>query len=144
MLVVGVPPSSALGFGTIRTGAGAPGGVNWCSIWDVAQTAGVVAVAGVVALKPPWNQPQVMPLAFNRSPTFLPLVISTVPWPVLVPPASAPQSSSAGSVSLVSVDDGLVVPITPNPENVSAICAKLVLPETRLMAPTDDGPYIEP
>jgi len=50
--------------------------------------------------KPPWNQPQVTPLAFSRSPMFrLPvwavgsLFISSVVVDVWVPPASLPQSS---------------------------------------------------
>src|SRR5215472_3501872 len=118
MLVVLVPPSCALGFGTTNTACVPPGGVYSCWRCEEPQTAGLPPAAGWVGLNPPWNHPQVTPLAFKRSPTFLPLVISTVPCPVLVPPLSAPQSSSAGSGSPVIVTCGLVVPITPGDENV--------------------------
>ena len=83
------------------------------------------------------------PLAFSRSPTFRPDGISSVPCPVLVPPGSAPQSSSAGSESPVIVTGGLVVAIVPF-EKVSAMTALPVWPETRLTAPTVDGPNMLP
>src|SRR5882757_9069579 len=95
--------------------------------------------AGAVAAKPPSNQPQVTPFRFNRSPTLRPS-ISTVPLPLAVPPASAPQSSSAGSGSPVTVT-GL------NPETLP--CANEVArrplpvcPDTRFIAPTVDGPKL--
>src|SRR6201746_2010819 len=77
-------------------------------MWDAAHCAGVLvdpsefSTAGAVAAKPPSHQPQATPFRFNRSPTLRPS-ISTVPLPLAVPPASAPQSSSAGSGSPVTV-----------------------------------------
>src|SRR4051812_45794761 len=93
--------------------------------------------AGDVAAKPPSNQPQVTPFRFNRSPTLRPS-ISTVPLPFAVPPASAPQSSSAGSGSPVTVTG--LNPETLPPANEVARRPLPVWPETRLIAPTVEGP----
>src|SRR5262249_58443085 len=44
-------------------------------MWAVSHFAFVVSVAGVEGRKPPWNHPHVMPLAFKRSPTFVPDIV---------------------------------------------------------------------
>src|SRR5271156_1357601 len=75
--------------------------------------------AVVVGRKPPWNQPHVTPLAFNRSPIFLfpvqavaSLFISRVVVVVTEPPLSLPQSSTYGSKSPISVTT-VPVPLAP-------------------------------
>src|SRR3954471_21672366 len=99
-------PGLIVGLGTVRRTR--PFSLYWWAVCDWAHFAGVVVdpseatTAGEVGAKPPSNQPQVTPFRFRRSPTFRPC-ISTVPLPVAVPPASAPQSSSAGSGSPVTV-----------------------------------------
>src|SRR6266567_6144973 len=134
-------PGFICGFGTTKTG-GVP---YWCWICAEAQAAGVLAepsgftTAGDVAAKPPSNQPQVMPFRFSRSPIFL-LVICTVALPVAVPPASAPQSSRAGSGSPVTVT-GEEVSTWPLAK-VKADCPLPVWPEIKLIAPTVDGPKL--
>ena len=40
-------------------------------LWALLHT-GVPCAVRDVGAKPPWNQPQVIPLALSRSPTFLP------------------------------------------------------------------------
>jgi hypothetical protein len=45
------------------------------------ERAGRLGAAGrsgeaVVGVKPPWNQPQLSPAAFSRSPTFLPVIVT--------------------------------------------------------------------
>src|SRR5579863_707113 len=128
-----VLPSSVDGLGT----PGWPGSA-------APQTAGVLVepsgltTAAEVGAKPPWNQPQVMPLAFTRSPTFRPSS-SKVPL-VTVPPLSTPQSSSAGSLSPVTVT--AVKLATLPPLNAKARCALPVCPETRLRTPGVDGPKV--
>ena len=54
----------------------------------------------LVGAKPPWNQPQLMPLALSRSPTFLP--VATASGLVEVWLASE-QPSKAGSGSPYTV-----------------------------------------
>src|SRR5215469_5676885 len=138
-------PGLIVGFGTTRRGW--VGGPYSCKICAAAQVAGVCVepsgftTAGEVALNPPSNQPQVIPLRLSRSPTFLP-VICTVPLPVTVPPASAPQSSKAGSGSPVTVT-GVKLATFP-PAKVLARRPLPVWPETRFKAPTVDGPKLVP
>jgi hypothetical protein len=67
----------------------------------------------------------------------------TVPCPALRPPWSAPQSSSAGSGSPVIATCGLN-DVTRPFEKASAMRAFPVWPETRLRAPTVEGPNIVP
>src|ERR1700716_3394604 len=81
-----------------------------------------------VGLKPPWNQPQVMFLAFSRSPTFLLLGdIATVGLPE--------QSSNAGSGSPITVPFDVL-------SGMAGGVAPWVCPLTRLSAPGVEGPNV--
>src|SRR5262249_51451518 len=81
-----------------------------------------------VGRKPPWNQPQVIPLPFSRSPTF---------WPDIVTVSRLEQSSNVGwgspmtvsVVGAIALEGGLLVGVAP-----------WVRPETRFRAPGVDGP----
>src|SRR5690349_1217229 len=104
-------------------------------LWRLSQWA-VPFGSRLVGANPPWNQPQVMPRAFSRSPTLV-LVKYAVPLPE--------QSSNAGSGSLIMVpsrmsgltDIPAVTLIAVEPGGTSA-CE--VSPETRLIAPGVEGP----
>src|SRR5579885_500817 len=78
----------------------------------------------LVGAKPPSNQPQVIFLAFSRSPMFGPLIAAVAP---------TEQSSNVGSRSPMTVPFStlLLVPVTTAP---------CVWPEIRLSAPGVDGP----
>src|ERR1700750_929979 len=93
------------------------------------QTALAVCVAGVVGLKPPWNQPQLTWWALSRSPMFLP-ESTTLAAPLL-------QSSSVGGGS------PMIVLFSTEPEML-ATSVPCVWPEIRLIAPTVDGPKFVP
>src|SRR5258705_7797504 len=88
----------------------------------------------LVGLKPPWNQPQVTPLADSRSPILRPVMATR-------PAFGLEQSSNIGSGSAI------MVPCTTMASPSSVISsgeAPWVLPETRLMAPGLDGPKFVP
>src|SRR6266566_5319624 len=95
---------------------------------------------------PPWNQPQVTPLALSRSPTFLPVAMATglvVVW------LASEQASKAGSGSPKTVPrpallGGLTAPGAATGCPVLGLTAKLapVWPEIRLSAPGVDGPNV--
>ena len=55
----------------------------------------VVEDAAVVGVNPPWNQPQVTPLALSRSPTFLPV---SSPSALVLVWLLSEQSSNAGGL----------------------------------------------
>ena len=78
---------------------------------------------------PPWNQPHVIPLAFSRSPTFLPDIVTVLSMP-------ATQSSSAGRRRRSGSGHNLLGRV-PARDRLLAPC---VWPEIRLSAPGVDGP----
>src|SRR5258708_40125112 len=79
--------------------------------------------------KPPWNQPQLTPFAFSRSPMFLPLT-ETV--------SRVEHLSKAGCGSPITD------PATMSPaKKPTTLVAPEVWPENRLRAPGDDGPKVE-
>src|SRR5882724_8392197 len=78
--------------------------------------------------KPPWNQPQLMPFAFKRSPIFLPLM-ETV--------SRVEHLSNAGCGSPVT-DPAT----TSSAKNPTTLVAPAVWPEIKLRAPGDDGPNV--
>src|SRR5262245_25856750 len=94
--------------------------------WLAPQTALPLVV--VVGLKPPWNQPQVTPLASSRLPTFVPLMA------MVVPPA---QSSNVG------VGSAITVPLEPLPGILAGV-APCDWPAIRLSAPGVEGPNVVP
>src|SRR5260370_35545984 len=79
--------------------------------------------------KPPWNQPQVTPFAFSRSPMFL-LLESTE---VEVSRVSHLSPVGCGSPMTLALAAGTAFPSAANP---------CVLPESRLRAPGVDGPNV--
>src|SRR5437764_14984824 len=89
-----------------------------------------LAAAVVVGRKPPWNQPQVTPLAFRRSPTLRPVSATR-------PAFGLEQSSSCGSGSPTTVP---ATTAASSPSLSSAGSAPCVLPATRFRAPGVDGP----
>ncbi len=113
------------------------------------QTAWVpVPAYAVVGRKPPWNQPQVTPRAFSRSPTFLPVRAARLFDDVRF---LLEQSSYAGSGSLITVptpfasgETTAYESLTVAPVFGSTACTPWVWPEIRLSAPGVDGPKTEP
>jgi hypothetical protein len=78
--------------------------------------------------KPLWNQPQVTPFAFSRSPTLRPVIVTV---------SRVSQTSPAGCGSPI------IVPLavsTPNAVARPGGTAPWVWPETRLIVPGLDGP----
>src|SRR5882724_3849319 len=82
-----------------------------------------------VGRKPPWNQPQLMPLAFSKSPMFWPLT-------VMLLALGEEQSSSAGLGSPITV------PLATLKDADAE--APWVWPEIRLRAPGVEGPKVVP
>src|SRR5713101_5394661 len=96
----------------------------------------------------PWNQPQVMPLAFSRSPTFLPdTVIWLTFWNLGF---DATQSSSNGRGSPIIAP--VVIALAMLPDALAGLpfgrvgnkVAGNVFPATRLSAPGVEGPNVVP
>src|ERR1051325_6496817 len=79
-----------------------------------------------VGRKPPWNQPQVIPLALSRSPTFWPLITTLFGL-------TGEQSSSAGRGSPITEPLAVL-------KGTEAGVAPWVWPEIRLSAPGAEGP----
>src|SRR5215469_2461676 len=79
-----------------------------------------------VGRKPPWNQPQLTPLAFRRSPMFRPLTVTLFGF-------GEEQSSNAGFGS------PMITPFTTPPGTDRGV-APLVRPAMRLSAPGVEGP----
>src|ERR1700754_893490 len=112
----------------------------WC---DCPHTANPLALP--VGRKPPWNQPQVTPLSFSRSPMFLPSWIARLSVAVWF---LSEQSSYAGSGSLITVPTPLSSgEVTKGSDVGSCVtdvtaCVPWVWPEMRLIAPGVDGPNV--
>src|SRR5258707_8108827 len=95
---------------------------------------------------PPWNQPQVRPFAFSRSPTFWP-PISAVDWVVSQlsnqgrsSPKTVPGPCGATTPGWFAVENSVAhfgALIVDEPPQM----APNVLPLTRFSAPGLDGPY---
>src|SRR5260221_662237 len=79
-------------------------------------------------LKPPWNQPQVMPLAFKRSPTLVPLMLIRLEKLLA-------QSSRSGRGSPITVPLATLLATSDG-------VAPWVWPAIRLSAPTLEGPKV--
>src|SRR5215471_16922645 len=97
-------------------------------VWAVAHTA--MPPVTDDGLKPPWNQPQVMPFLFSRSPTFVPL-IAAFDADVIVQSSFA--ATGRGSPMMVPLSTVLAI---------AGVVAPWVWPEIRLSAPTVDGPKL--
>src|SRR5690349_526964 len=83
-----------------------------------------------VGRKPPWNQPQLTPLALSRSPMFWPLI-------VMLLGLGDEQSSSAGFGSPITV------PLATPPGTDDGV-APWLWPAIRLSAPGVEGPKVVP
>src|SRR5215471_10277021 len=106
----------------------------------------LACLAFLQSAKPPWNQPQVMPLALSRSPTFLP-PISATDWVVLQLSKNGrsslkivPRPCGAGTPGVLAVENsaghfGALI-VAPPPQ-----MAPKVLPLIRFSAPGVEGPY---
>ncbi len=87
----------------------------------------------LVSRKPPSNQPQVTPFAFSRSPMFLSVLDTS-----RVDVSRVSQMSPVGCGSPITV----LLTVTAVPNEVVSGVKPCVWPETRLSAPTDDGPNV--
>src|SRR5262245_23084330 len=109
--------------------------VGW-SAWPVSLAASAKLMLGE---KPPWNHPHDSPASFSRSPMFLPLIATA---------SRVEQSSQYGWASLVSEKPPRPSPITSlfGPTvTVPAVCVMStppVSPDTRLIAPGEEGPKV--
>src|SRR5437667_12912535 len=81
-------------------------------------------------LKPPWNQPQLTPFAFSRSPMLRSF------GSICVVTSRVSQMSPAGCGSPMIV----VFVVTAMPNDVASGEKPCVCPDMRLTAPTVDGP----
>src|SRR6266481_6106258 len=85
----------------------------------------------VQSRKPPWNHPQVMFLAFRRSPIFFPVI-----WTV----SRVEHLSKAGCASLIREPEATSKARTTAGRFFGT--APVVSPEIKLMAPGDEGPNV--
>src|SRR5262245_14369252 len=104
-----------------------------------AQTAGLLSVAAVVGVKPPWNQPQETPFAESRSPTFL--FVASMPI-FSVPLQSSYQGSGSPITALAVTPFSVVVTTSPAATAFASAfrSAPPVMPDTTSIAPGVDGP----
>src|SRR5271165_232053 len=113
-----------------------------CPDLPIAASASVKLVVG---RKPPWNQPQDSPAALSSSPMLVPDIATA---------SRVEQSSQYGCASLVSENppfpSAVMSPFgAAGVETVGSLAVCLVstppvLPDTRLIAPGDDGPNVVP
>src|SRR5262249_56840013 len=103
-----------------------------------AHTAGVVAVAAVVGLKPPWNHPHVTWCAFRRWPVLWPVTMVTCDAVAIVQSSSAADGRGSPMIVPICVVGSMAVTLPDALPRVSI--APHVCPATRFSAPGVDGP----
>ena len=106
--------------------------------WLAPQT-GVPPEVVLVGAKPPWNQPQLTPLALSRSPTFRPLILTRGVAVVGAAVVERVGVAVDGAGPLASGEPTAPGSGTTCPAAFSGV-APPVWPETRLSAPGVDGP----
>src|SRR5690242_12445079 len=87
-----------------------------------------------LGLNPPWNQPQVIPFAFKRLPTFWPFMVMRV----LVGRVQSSSTSDGRGSPMTEVEGRLTFPAALP----CVMLAPLVCPEMRFKAPGVDGPKV--